>query len=264
MPRPIWARRDRGEAAVARLHFPGLHPDAAAWLIANRAIAAIGIDTASIDYGQSTAFASHRSPLRPRHSGVREPHGPRTPAAARRERDRAADEDWRRQWRPAAGGRHPAAVVRHVPAVEPAWLRQPRLRAARPDRGPARRRRRAARAGRAARAIGSSRDRRRRRGLDQQPDCRAAARFPPRSPAPRPAGRTARPGCRRTPRPAAAHPRPVRRRRGTRFSASRASGKSAGISRRTAGICMISTSLVAPRDRSGTSPRQSDRSRPAA
>ena len=52
---------DRGEAAVARLHFPGLHPDAAAWLIANRSIAAIGIDTASIDYGQSTTFASHRS-----------------------------------------------------------------------------------------------------------------------------------------------------------------------------------------------------------
>jgi kynurenine formamidase len=52
---------DRGEAAVARLHFPGLHPDAAAWLIANRPIAAIGIDTASIDYGQSKAFASHRS-----------------------------------------------------------------------------------------------------------------------------------------------------------------------------------------------------------
>jgi len=51
---------DRGEAAVARLHFPGLHPDTAAWLIANRAIAAIGIDTASIDYGQSTAFSSHR------------------------------------------------------------------------------------------------------------------------------------------------------------------------------------------------------------
>ena len=52
---------DRGEAAVARLHFPGLHPDAAAWLIANRSIAAIGIDTASIDYGQSTTFASHRA-----------------------------------------------------------------------------------------------------------------------------------------------------------------------------------------------------------
>ena len=52
---------ERGEAAVAKLHFPGLHPDAAAWLIANRSISAIGIDTASIDYGQSSRFESHRA-----------------------------------------------------------------------------------------------------------------------------------------------------------------------------------------------------------
>jgi kynurenine formamidase len=50
----------RGTAAVAQLHFPGLHPDAARWLIANRSIKAIGLDTASIDYGQSTLFESHR------------------------------------------------------------------------------------------------------------------------------------------------------------------------------------------------------------
>ena len=42
------------------LHFPGLHPDAAKWLIANRAVRAVGIDTASIDYGQSRFFDSHR------------------------------------------------------------------------------------------------------------------------------------------------------------------------------------------------------------
>jgi kynurenine formamidase len=52
---------ERGEAAVARLHFPGLHPDAARWLVANRRISAIGIDTASIDYGQSTLYESHRA-----------------------------------------------------------------------------------------------------------------------------------------------------------------------------------------------------------
>ena len=46
--------------AVANLHFPGLHPDAARWLVANRTIGAIGIDTASIDYGQSTQYESHR------------------------------------------------------------------------------------------------------------------------------------------------------------------------------------------------------------
>jgi kynurenine formamidase len=45
---------------VRQLHFPGLHPDAARWLVANRTIKAIGIDTASIDYGQSMLFESHR------------------------------------------------------------------------------------------------------------------------------------------------------------------------------------------------------------
>jgi kynurenine formamidase len=52
---------ERGEAAVAKLHFPGLDPAAAAWLIANRSISAIGIDTASIDYGQSKLFETHRA-----------------------------------------------------------------------------------------------------------------------------------------------------------------------------------------------------------
>jgi kynurenine formamidase len=51
---------ERGAAAVAKLHFPGLDPDAARWLTQNRAIKAIGLDTASIDRGQSTLFESHR------------------------------------------------------------------------------------------------------------------------------------------------------------------------------------------------------------
>ena len=50
----------RGEKAVAELHFPGLHPDAARWLTRNRNIKAIGLDTPSIDYGQSKLFESHR------------------------------------------------------------------------------------------------------------------------------------------------------------------------------------------------------------
>jgi kynurenine formamidase len=51
---------ERGAEAVAKLHFPGLHPDAARWLTQNRSINAIGLDTASIDYGQSKLFESHR------------------------------------------------------------------------------------------------------------------------------------------------------------------------------------------------------------
>ncbi len=49
----------RGPDAVKDLHFPGLHPDAAKWLVENRKFKAIGIDTASIDRGQSTTFGSH-------------------------------------------------------------------------------------------------------------------------------------------------------------------------------------------------------------
>ena len=44
---------------MAKLHFPGLHPDAAGWLVSERTIKAVGLDTASIDYGQSTLFESH-------------------------------------------------------------------------------------------------------------------------------------------------------------------------------------------------------------
>ena len=51
---------ERGAAAVAKLHFPGLDPAAARWLTQNRSLKAIGLDTASIDRGQSTLFESHR------------------------------------------------------------------------------------------------------------------------------------------------------------------------------------------------------------
>lgn len=49
----------KGPDAVKDLHFPGLHPDAAKWLVENRKFKAIGIDTASIDFGQSTKFETH-------------------------------------------------------------------------------------------------------------------------------------------------------------------------------------------------------------
>ncbi len=51
---------EKGPDAVARLHFPGIDPQAARWLVAERDIAAIGIDTPSIDYGQSSTFETHR------------------------------------------------------------------------------------------------------------------------------------------------------------------------------------------------------------
>jgi kynurenine formamidase len=49
-----------GAEAVALLHFPGLDPAAAGWLVQNRKVGALGVDTASIDRGQSQLFESHR------------------------------------------------------------------------------------------------------------------------------------------------------------------------------------------------------------
>ncbi|MEL4455390.1 cyclase family protein [Lutimonas vermicola] len=49
----------RGAEAIALLHFPGLSAEAASWLVEKRNINAIGIDTPSIDYGQSQDFKSH-------------------------------------------------------------------------------------------------------------------------------------------------------------------------------------------------------------
>lgn len=51
-----------GVAAVPELHFPGIHPDAARWLV-DRKVHAVGIDTPSIDYGQSTTFDTHQTLL---------------------------------------------------------------------------------------------------------------------------------------------------------------------------------------------------------
>jgi kynurenine formamidase len=48
-----------GPAAVPDLHFPGIHADAARWLVA-RKVRAVGIDTPSIDHGQSATFDTHQ------------------------------------------------------------------------------------------------------------------------------------------------------------------------------------------------------------
>lgn len=48
-----------GPEAVAELHFPGIHADAARWIVDRRNVVAVGIDTPSIDYGQSSGFEAH-------------------------------------------------------------------------------------------------------------------------------------------------------------------------------------------------------------
>jgi kynurenine formamidase len=45
---------------VSKLHFPSYGEDAARLLVQERGVAALGVDAASIDYGQSTDFRVHR------------------------------------------------------------------------------------------------------------------------------------------------------------------------------------------------------------
>ena len=49
-----------GAEAVPELHFPGLSPAAAEQLVRQHHVKAVGIDTPSIDYGQSTTFTTHQ------------------------------------------------------------------------------------------------------------------------------------------------------------------------------------------------------------
>ena len=49
-----------GKEGVANLHFPGLDPEAAEFLAVKRKINGVGLDTPSIDNGQSKDFRTHR------------------------------------------------------------------------------------------------------------------------------------------------------------------------------------------------------------
>lgn len=49
-----------GVEGVAKLHFPGIDPAAATFLASKRSIKSVGIDTASIDFGQTTLYEAHQ------------------------------------------------------------------------------------------------------------------------------------------------------------------------------------------------------------
>ncbi len=51
---------ERGQDAVKKLKFPGIHPDAAKFLSTKRNIKAVGLDTPSIDFGGSVSFETHQ------------------------------------------------------------------------------------------------------------------------------------------------------------------------------------------------------------
>ncbi|HEY7550833.1 MAG TPA: cyclase family protein [Hyphomicrobiaceae bacterium] len=59
-----WARHvgsDRflGRDAQGGLHFPGFHPEAADWLMKERRVRGMAVDTLSLDYGASKDFKTH-------------------------------------------------------------------------------------------------------------------------------------------------------------------------------------------------------------
>ncbi|GAA0878870.1 hypothetical protein GCM10009119_18380 [Algoriphagus jejuensis] len=49
-----------GLEAILELHFPGIHPEAAQFLAEKRKVNAVGLDTPSLDFGQSKDFAAHQ------------------------------------------------------------------------------------------------------------------------------------------------------------------------------------------------------------
>lgn len=49
-----------GPEAIPELHFPGIDPVTAEWLVTKKKIKAAGLDTPSLDYGQSTDFKTHQ------------------------------------------------------------------------------------------------------------------------------------------------------------------------------------------------------------
>lgn len=49
----------RNADANGGMHFPGIHAEAAGWLIEERNVVGIAVDTLSLDYGQSADFATH-------------------------------------------------------------------------------------------------------------------------------------------------------------------------------------------------------------
>jgi len=71
-----WDARAGSEAAYRNtdasgtMHFPGWSEDAIEWLIGERSIAAIGVDTLSLDPGKATAFVAHVALLSANRFGI--------------------------------------------------------------------------------------------------------------------------------------------------------------------------------------------------
>jgi len=55
----VGSSRFLGKDAQGGLHFPGFHPEAADWLLKERRVAGIAVDTLSLDHGASRDFKTH-------------------------------------------------------------------------------------------------------------------------------------------------------------------------------------------------------------
>jgi kynurenine formamidase len=53
------AAKFTGKDGAGAFHFPGFHPDAVAWLLKERRVAGLAVDTLSLDYGASKDFKAH-------------------------------------------------------------------------------------------------------------------------------------------------------------------------------------------------------------
>ena len=59
-----WARyagtgKFAGRDAAGVMHFPGVHPEAAEWLLKERSVSGLAVDTLSLDHGPSREFKTH-------------------------------------------------------------------------------------------------------------------------------------------------------------------------------------------------------------
>ena len=111
-----------GEAGVANLHFPGFS-EASAIMLADRGVAAVGIDTPSIDRLSRASIS-----LRTKHSRIRECRQSRCVTAIGRIHHCLANEDRKRQRRTATDNRSRAGIKsrRESGATRP--RREPRSR----------------------------------------------------------------------------------------------------------------------------------------
>jgi hypothetical protein len=100
-----WAKRwpdrkqylgDDTPGDASKLHFPSFGKESAEYLVGQRHVGALGLDTASIDVGASKDFTVHRITERGRRRGAGEPRQPRSGPGGGRLGHRPADED--RRW----------------------------------------------------------------------------------------------------------------------------------------------------------------------